>query len=320
VADFEARPRRVEQRRRIAARRRVDAKKRKKRGERVEYPEQFERRYGRALAGRSNRFTDDTKKKLKAWLKANRKRLDERRGAVIALNRRDGIEPDEAELDGLNLDAAELDPVVLRKQIARDVAALKKLIGTARRRALRVYEPDAKMIRRIGSQLSLFTSKQIFRLVQKVAQINPFAGLPASVVGGWTKRSVDLIVTVDKRFFSRIETAVIDGVRKGSRAKTLAKIIDGRVDGTPGQSHKYDGWRIARDQIGKLHADVTEARFVDAGVKEWIWRTSRDNRVREEHEELEGEKYRTGSGGDPEEGRPGDAIGCRCTSEPVLDF
>ncbi len=48
---------------------------------------------------------------------------------------------------------------------------------------------------------------------------------------------------------------------------------------------------IARDQIGKLNGQVTAARHQELGVKSFIWRTAGDDRVRPEHEELEGESF-----------------------------
>jgi hypothetical protein len=46
----------------------------------------------------------------------------------------------------------------------------------------------------------------------------------------------------------------------------------------------------------------------------FVWRTSRDERVRDEHDDLDGESFAWES--PPAEGIPGEAINCRCSAEP----
>jgi SPP1 gp7 family putative phage head morphogenesis protein len=68
---------------------------------------------------------------------------------------------------------------------------------------------------------------------------------------------------------------------------------------------------------------VTQARHQAAGVTEYVWRTSRDERVRQRHKELDGsrQKYSDPPVVDEATGRrahPSDDFQCRCTADPVL--
>jgi SPP1 gp7 family putative phage head morphogenesis protein len=74
---------------------------------------------------------------------------------------------------------------------------------------------------------------------------------------------------------------------------------------------------IARDQIGKLYGQINAKRQTALGIKRFIWRTSHDERVRDEHEALDGEVFAYDD--PPSEGLPGEPIQCRCYAEPVLD-
>jgi SPP1 gp7 family putative phage head morphogenesis protein len=79
---------------------------------------------------------------------------------------------------------------------------------------------------------------------------------------------------------------------------------------------------IARDQTYKLNAAVTRAHHEDAGITSYTWSTSLDERVRPEHEELEGQVFEYSN--PPDEGNPGDPVNCRCvaigiTSEDQAD-
>lgn len=73
---------------------------------------------------------------------------------------------------------------------------------------------------------------------------------------------------------------------------------------------------IARDQLGKFSSAINEAQAEYIGAKEYIWRTSLDNRVRHSHAEREGEKYRYDQ--PPDGGNPGMDYRCRCTAEAII--
>ena len=79
---------------------------------------------------------------------------------------------------------------------------------------------------------------------------------------------------------------------------------------------------IAQDQILKLNAQISETRLRDAGVEEYIWITSRDERVRPEHLALDGTKHRWDdppvSNKNGEKNNPGTDVRCRCIASPVL--
>lgn len=73
---------------------------------------------------------------------------------------------------------------------------------------------------------------------------------------------------------------------------------------------------IARDQTLKVNGAITEIRQTSAGVDSYVWSTSLDERVREEHAALEGQKF---SWSDPPSvGHPGQDFQCRCVAVPVI--
>jgi SPP1 gp7 family putative phage head morphogenesis protein len=74
---------------------------------------------------------------------------------------------------------------------------------------------------------------------------------------------------------------------------------------------------IARDQVGKLYGQINQARQTALGIDEFEWATVGDERVRDEHEALNGRRFRWDD--PPAEGIPGEPIQCRCSAQPVLD-
>lgn len=73
---------------------------------------------------------------------------------------------------------------------------------------------------------------------------------------------------------------------------------------------------IARDQTITLNAQIAKQRQENLGIRQYIWTTSGDNRVRDDHSERDGEVFDWSN--PPFDGHPGDAIQCRCTAFPVL--
>ena len=129
----------------------------------------------------------------------------------------------------------------------------------------------------------------------------------------FVKENVALIKTVPERAHDRVQALVTEALMTGMRPETMIKQLQ-----EIGDISENDARRIARDQIGKLNAQVNVDRQKSLGVKRAIWRTVRDNRVRDEHVDREGEEFDLSLGIDGE--FPGSAIQCRCFAEPVFDF
>lgn len=101
----------------------------------------------------------------------------------------------------------------------------------------------------------------------------------------------------------------------GMRVEDLAKKISERLDVT-----KSKATMLARDQTMKLGGQLTRLRQTQAGIDRFEWSTSGDERVRPEHEELDGEEFAWSDPPDAGDGPaiPGDDPCCRCVAIPVL--
>lgn len=78
---------------------------------------------------------------------------------------------------------------------------------------------------------------------------------------------------------------------------------------------------IAQDQVAKVSSEVNEIRQRQVGVQEYIWMTSRDERVRPRHRHLDGKKYKWGQPTGAETGQaPGREVRCRCIARAVIDW
>lgn len=132
------------------------------------------------------------------------------------------------------------------------------------------------------------------------------------LVDGWRRDNVERITKMHDHEIDKVETILREGF--GRSRESISKDILNQLDGVSQSRAEL----IARDQILTLHAQINRSRQEAAGIDSYVWTTSGDERVRPEHEDLDGEEFTWESGGDPEEGHPGEPVQCRCTSFPIL--
>lgn len=168
-------------------------------------------------------------------------------------------------------------------------------------------------------------SAQIRRQVAAAAGVDVTLGdasIPA-LIQHFASEYTSLIVDVGDEVRRRAAAAVAAGVSGSQTAAQIARQLRDIAGLAPKRAR-----RIARDQLGKLHGALNEARQRELGVTEYRWRTSRDQRVRGNpsgkfrrarysHWAREGQTFRWDR--PPPDGHPGEAVLCRCHAEPVLD-
>lgn len=137
-----------------------------------------------------------------------------------------------------------------------------------------------------------------------------------AIITEWKRRNIALIKALPELAANGVARTIEK--HKGARVETLARHIEEATGAS--ESHAR---LLARDQTLKLYSQVTQERHQAAGVTEYVWRSSRDERVRERHKALDGtrQKYSDPPVVDEATGRrahPGDDFQCRCTADPVL--
>lgn len=207
---------------------------------------------------------------------------------------------------------------------AGNKAKAKALVDRAAQQAARAFAPTEvyAAAEAYGERTSDFNREQLGRQVSAALSIRPSTVEPGiqPKIEEFAARNVELIRTVSDRYFDRIRLDVEDAFETGMRPDTLAELFIER-DGMA----ERDALRIANDQIGKLNGQLNMERQTRLGVERYRWRTMNDDRVRDEHADLEGEECEwadppDGGGTDGSEpGHPGSGISCRCYPEPIFD-
>lgn len=204
-------------------------------------------------------------------------------------------------------------PERLPTGLARDARDAVRRTGELFTESLKPSALEA-VAEKFGKRTSAFQKEQLDRQVRSAVGV-PFSAIerPArDLIPMFVDENVKLIKTVPARYFERMQRLVEEAYSTGMRPETLAEKLQELDD-----ISDSDAMRIARDQIGKLNAQFNEERLKSIGVDKYIWRTAKDNRVRDEHAEREGEEFAWNA--PPPDGHPGEAIQCRCYAEPVFN-
>lgn len=150
------------------------------------------------------------------------------------------------------------------------------------------------------------------------------------VIDKFRAENVDLIQSIPDALLSDVERVVDASWSKGERVETLRAKLQQRFDVSKSKADL-----IARDQVLKLNSQITRERQKAAGITEYIWTTSRDERVRgnpngsypdssHDHYSLDGTRQRWDAppqvADDGTTAHPGEDYQCRCVAVPVLAF
>ena len=118
-----------------------------------------------------------------------------------------------------------------------------------------------------------------------------------------------------------INLLITDGYRSGKGINYVANQILKRFD----QLTSWESKRIARTEIHNAHNRATMDTYTDYGVEYTMWIAANDDRVRESHEEINGEIIRLGDTYSNGLRYPGDTdgdisewINCRCSNAPYV--
>lgn len=180
---------------------------------------------------------------------------------------------------------------------------------------------DDADVRRLQELAAEFGKKTIsFQGRQFDRQVRAVIGIPYSAIERpikeliplFVSQNVELLTTIPDRYFDRIAKDIRKAFENGTSPEDLAQTwikLDGMAE--------RDAFRIARDQIGKLNAQVNQERQESLGITSAIWRTMLDGAVCVYCMEREGVTFDWGDppgGCNPGECHPED----RCWGEPVF--
>lgn len=207
------------------------------------------------------------------------------------------------------------DSVMVADSIFSDFkTAFSKTANTVKAKVSGIAEALAKtVVSKQGQQ----SDNQLSEMILSKTGID-FSGLMSDSV---LKEAVDeavaaniaLINSIPQQYLDRVEQAVMASLQAGTLNDTLADDLL-KIEGVTKNRAKL----IARDQLGKINSRLSQIRQQSLGITHYFWSTSHDERVRDRHRRWDGDLIAWDN--PPIDGHPGQAVQCRCTAIPDLDF
>lgn len=162
----------------------------------------------------------------------------------------------------------------------------------------------------------------VTREVKRVIEIDPRADPQVDLaLRQWNLQNANLIesgITAEykgwgrRSLLNRLSHTVEEAHRQGLRVEVLAHQLQEQFGFSDSRAAL-----IARDQTLKLNGQLNRYKQQSLGIEEYIWMTSRDERVRKSHQKLQGTRQRWDTP-PPETGHPGEDYQCRCNAKPVI--
>ncbi len=155
-------------------------------------------------------------------------------------------------------------------------------------------------------------------------------GVTADKILEFTDSRKEALKSINETTFHKVSEQVSDAVTNGLEenltnaeiADSIKKVITGVVE-----SRRANATTIARTEINTISSEAREEMFNESGITQWEWLTAHDERVRETHQEEDGNVVEVGEAFpataltrpcDPN-GDLSEIINCRCTTVPIKE-
>lgn len=129
-------------------------------------------------------------------------------------------------------------------------------------------------------------------------------------------RQVELIKSLPIEAGLRAQKLAQEAAIGGKRADEVAAELLRTEDVTKSRAEL-----IARTEVARANAAITQARAELVGATQYIWQTAEDGDVRDSHAAMQGQAFSFNDPPEVDEGgayNPGEIYNCRCFAEPIL--
>ena len=188
--------------------------------------------------------------------------------------------------------------------------------------------PGLSTVRNVGESIRSAIDGNWSRAIGKAIGVN--VALPGTEmrdnIDAWAEENAALITNLSQGYISRVASIVNTGFSAGESWRSISQSIQNETAVSKRRANL-----IARDQVAKMNMQVTKQRAADLDIKQFIWRTMEDQRVRgnpsgrypkanPSHYARNGKTYNWKDGAGTRDTFPGQAINCRCYAANVIEF
>lgn len=131
-----------------------------------------------------------------------------------------------------------------------------------------------------------FGEKEFSKILKKGINVNVPTTAPwwNDMKASWAEDNYTLIVSNARKYVDKINVLTEQAIVNGMSPQKLMREIQKATEGLSEKHCKL----LARDQMGKLNGQITQAQMEEVGLEMYVWSTSADDRVRDSHAVMEG--------------------------------
>jgi SPP1 gp7 family putative phage head morphogenesis protein len=201
---------------------------------------------------------------------------------------------------------------------ALPVGALRKRLAsmfdrfTKSEKYRKIFKSAVAIFKRADDRIVAGVQKEFKKQSSKNTPFPNLKERPSKAVEKAITENVDLIKKITKKQFDQLEKVVVKSV---SGRATLDQTVE-EISHTFKRGRAYAEF-VARDQLAKAHASISQERQIEAGFPGYIWETVNDSKTRESHRKMHGGFHLWSKAPlvDGENVHPGEAVNCRCIAK-----
>ena len=217
----------------------------------------------------------------------------------------------------------EIVPAVTReREMMQDAAGdrLEGLFSGLRRLVTRLYGAADDMTRRIFEAEAQRHTEAFAGVIRSAIGIDMSAVLRSSPgledrISLAALRNAELIKGLAEDTEKRVAEAITRNLTQGGTARDLSRELQEQFAIEQRRANL-----IARNETANLNSALNKMRQEEAGVTQYIWRSSNDERTRPLHAELDGQTFYWNKPGPDNGQHAGEPINCRCTAQAIIEL
>jgi SPP1 gp7 family putative phage head morphogenesis protein len=169
---------------------------------------------------------------------------------------------------------------------------------------------DESVFKQVFSHIERATREGLQKQIERLTGQSLWLGVfPQGLLDSFVEEHRKLIKSVRQEHLDKIALTIKRNIREGRLEKDIAKEIRSVTDISKRRSSL-----IARNAPLQYSGALTKRHQMSAGIKQYRWQTSHDERVRESHRKLDGKVFNWNSPGP----YPRNEVNCRCDAIPLL--
>ncbi len=144
---------------------------------------------------------------------------------------------------------------------------------------------------RMGAQYAATIAKDLVRVAPDVLNAPQVQSTLAATMAKSTNATVQVLLETQPILIANTQKVIAEGVQTGKRWETIAKELQGSIEGDAYRTAVNRAKFVARNEVTTALGEINRTQQEAAGVELYVWETADDERVRDTHRAMDGKIF-----------------------------